>query len=229
MADEIEQLKMDMIELKNARESITYKEKKSVSFADSVKSVKKPATNTSPSTQLLEVKQSQPHLPNKSAVKEKAATHIKKTSVKSVPDCEKISCESNVNKESEDKDCEGEVVFQEVRNKRGRRKPPITGTSEEESSLLGVPRPSHLHVWNFRKDTSDETVKQYLRKRIPDIETSVELVLESLKVTRGDYASFRISVDKKFRGLLLEPSFWPKHVMVGNYSFRRPSLTNQKG
>jgi hypothetical protein len=119
--------------------------------------------------------------------------------------------------------------FISVTNKRKRRNPLAIGTSNKKCALTGVPRRSHLHVWNFNPDTSVESIMDYVKSEVSDDSASLDLEIEKLKVTRGNYASFRISVNSDSREILIEPSFWPKNVRIDNYSFRKPRLATTEG
>jgi hypothetical protein len=103
-----------------------------------------------------------------------------------------------------------------------RRNPPIIGTSEKEGTLVGIPTRSHLHIWNFKPGTTEDDLKGYVKHEIPEIDTSTDIEIEKCKVSRGDYVSFRLSVNSDFRETLINATFWPKHVRVGYYHFRKP-------
>jgi hypothetical protein len=114
--------------------------------------------------------------------------------------------------------------FTKVTSKRKPRVKPIIGISTD-NSIAGVPRLIHLHVWRFKEDTTTEAVRRYISGKIP----GKYFEIEQLKVTKGAYSSFHVSVGEDLKGTLEDPGFWPEHVCVNRYFFLKGHLTLPKG
>jgi hypothetical protein len=69
---------------------------------------------------------------------------------------------------------------------------------------------------------------EYIKEQLPEV-TDSQAEIEQLKVSRGNYASFRISINEELREKLLKPDFWPRNIFFGNYFFLRPRPNMPEG
>jgi hypothetical protein len=79
---------------------------------------------------------------------------------------------------------------------------PIIGISTD-NSIAGVPRLIHLHVWRFKEDKTTEAVRRYISGKIP----GKYFEIEQLKVTKGAYSSFHVSVGEDLKAHWKTPDF----------------------
>lgn len=111
----------------------------------------------------------------------------------------------------------------EVRRKRTRHTPTnvTRGTASPTStSLLAAERKAYLHLYYVKSGTTVEQVIQHLHTICPDD----ECVAEVLK-SRGDYASFKLSVPAKHSSKYLSPEHWAEDVHIKPW---RSGFRNQK-
>jgi TATA-box binding protein (TBP) (component of TFIID and TFIIIB) len=114
---------------------------------------------------------------------------------------------------SEDNDSDFTPV---VRKGKVNKKVKVFGTGGTSSTctLTAVTKMAHLHVWRLSKDTTDVALRDYLKSAL-DTEN---VIVESLK-TKGDYASFKVSVNFDLMDKIYEPEIWPKNTAVSRFKF----------
>jgi hypothetical protein len=222
MAADIEFLKQEICNLKTSQLAAT-KQKKTVSFTDAVISDPAPKKNDelvrkSPLTTVCERpvtrKSARKSESKSSAVTTFSDNPTPNPKVAGAISADVINDSNPVNKSTEE-DNDG---FTRVIHKRNRRPPLTRGTSKKICSLSGIPKRSHIHIWNLPPNTTCDSVLQYIKEQKHEVtESSIEI--EQLKVTRGDYASFRISVGKELGDELLSSEFWHEDVCFGTFFF----------
>lgn len=119
----------------------------------------------------------------------------------------------------------------EVKSRRSRRTSPsnvIRGTAIPGSStcfLSAAERKSYLHLYYLQIGTTVEQVMGHLATICPGDDCSAE----SLK-SRGDYASFKLTVPTKHVNKYLSPEYWAKDVCIKPWhsGFRKSQQTEQK-
>lgn len=103
--------------------------------------------------------------------------------------------------------------------KEGIRGKPIVGTStsSEHTEDFGAPTPRlWIYVGRCKKDTSEDDVLRYLKRRAPDG------TFEVVKLdTKGVNEAFRVSADINLKDSLYDPNFWPSGITVKQFRFFR--------
>lgn len=96
------------------------------------------------------------------------------------------------------------------------------GSAGAVGDLLSAKRKKHMHLFNLHPETDVFAVSSYVKKRIPDCVPSVERI-----VSRGDYASFKISVAEVHFEAIMKSDFWPCGVEFNRWKFRQnvPSVS----
>jgi hypothetical protein len=129
----------------------------------------------------------------------------------------------NPRSNSEDKG--NESKFSVDTYQRRPRPKPIVRTSNADNSIAGVHRSIHLHVWRFKEDTTVEAITKFVSDKLPD----KYIDIEQLKVSKGAYASFRVSASADLKESLGNPDFWLENVWVNRFFFRKAHLSSPKG
>lgn len=95
-----------------------------------------------------------------------------------------------------------------------------TAASTTNNIILAAERKSYLHLFYVKIGTTADQVLQHLNNSYPDDSCAVE----SLK-SRGDYASFKISVPAKHVDKYMAPELWAEgvHVKPWRSGFRKES------
>ncbi|CAH2096625.1 unnamed protein product [Euphydryas editha] len=122
-----------------------------------------------------------------------------------------------------------DASWTEVKNRRSRRASNVTrGTAEPGSTacaLSAAERKSYLHLYYVQTGTTTEQVVAHLRK-ICDNDTCSAEALKS----RGDYASFKLTVPAKNRDKYMKPEHWAEdvHIKPWRSGFRKPQQETGK-
>ncbi|KAJ2937388.1 hypothetical protein O0L34_g16572 [Tuta absoluta] len=91
---------------------------------------------------------------------------------------------------------------------------PTNPTNATPGSLkAAAPRIISWHIFNFSEGTTSEDIAQYT-------ETVLKIQrfqCEQLKVTRGNYTSFRLDVPATATSIIKHPSSWPEGVTVRRF------------
>jgi hypothetical protein len=90
-----------------------------------------------------------------------------------------------------------------------KRRPIIRGIGVADSKLKTVEQRRHVHAFSFTPDTTTEQIEAYIKKKDTSSDAEVEKV-----VTKGDYASFRISFPASKTDDWLKPEMWPVHTRI---------------
>lgn len=113
----------------------------------------------------------------------------------------------------------------EVKNNR-RSNPIKRGGNNSIASLKAVERKKFLHVWRLEKNTTEDSLKVYIRQILGD--DSEILVQKLITRTERDYASFRIGVTVSHYEKLCDPDLWPINVEYSEWIWFRPSNQPKK-
>lgn len=138
--------------------------------------------------------------------------------------------ESKSKQHTEEDDGFKKVVYR--RNKKQNIDPKIRpscveGTKEDVSSLRAVKARnlSWLFVSRLAEDTRDEDVKNYLKTNgFPNCECETILTKK-----RRYYRSFKLGIPTDRKSEVLDPSFWPKGVLINDFlNLKRIVSTNRR-
>lgn len=130
-----------------------------------------------------------------------------------------------------DENVSANADWTDVRSRRSRRAVPTNvtrGTATPGSAaclLSAAEKKSYLHLYYVLTGTSTEQVMAHLLNICPGDNCSVE----ALK-SRGDYASFKLTVASKNTDKYLSPEHWAEdvHIKPWRSGFRKPLETEQK-
>lgn len=133
------------------------------------------------------------------------------------------------NKQSPSNDEDG---FQLVRNKKARKyntrqkHRPIIGTFEGSSSseestninvLKVVPKRTFIHVSRLDPNTTCENLLNFVKLTCP--QATCEALTSRMPTV---YSSFKVSVTVDQLNTVMDPSFWPKGILVNKFFQKRP-------
>ncbi|KAJ2938060.1 hypothetical protein O0L34_g19383 [Tuta absoluta] len=91
---------------------------------------------------------------------------------------------------------------------------PTSPTNATPGSLkAAAPRIISWHIFNFSEGTTSEDIAQYT-ETVLNIQ---QFQCEQLKVTRGNYTSFRLDVPATATSIIKHPSSWPEGVTVRRF------------
>lgn len=112
-----------------------------------------------------------------------------------------------------------------------------SGTNAKSNHGLGSPvraRPNKsaftksVYVSKLKPDVTEEAIVSYLKSNIPDIKDDMFalrlLVKKDQKVDQLNFISFRLSCTDSLFNQLIDPSFWPSHVMIGEFVEKRKQI-----
>lgn len=132
----------------------------------------------------------------------------------------------NINNDTDNELSDSDSDFTPVvsKNKKNKSRDKVIGTATASTSssatmgctLQAVARRAHLHVWRLEKATTRESLSAYIEKALD----TTDVVVESLQ-TKGDYASFKVSVDFDLMDKMYDPQLWPKGTSVSRFKFLR--------
>jgi hypothetical protein len=132
----------------------------------------------------------------------------------------KESDDININSELNGDNMDEDTGFTPVVTRKTKSRDKVIGTgtsgSETTCTLQAVARRAHLHVWRLERATTQESLREYLENALD----TKNVVVESLQ-TKGDYSSFKVSVDFDLMGKMYEPQLWPKGTSVARFRFLR--------
>lgn len=104
------------------------------------------------------------------------------------------------------------------------KKTPKKGGNKSIVSIKAVERKKNLHVWRLDKDTTEDTLKEYILNILGG-ESIVTIDKLKPKIERN-YASFKIGVSESDYDKLYNPNMWPVNVEFCEWIwFRRPTIT----
>lgn len=111
--------------------------------------------------------------------------------------------------------------FTEVRNRRGkghqRINRPITGKNEATTGGLNSGQLlSFLHVYKLHPHTTEVELNNYLKQAFPEVTS------EKLNSRYPNYySSFKVTIHEEHLNTAMDPSFWPKGVLVNRFFHKR--------
>lgn len=97
---------------------------------------------------------------------------------------------------------------------------PVVGTNDNIHSphdFKAAPRKAWIHVWNVASGTDETTLRNYMRSKIPTAD-----VFCSKLQSKGNYSSFKVSIDYTLRDSWMQPNMWPKGIVVNRFFHHRP-------
>lgn len=107
-----------------------------------------------------------------------------------------------------------EAGWQNVKRQRYRqiknRKSIITGTSETD--IKTIPKKAYLYVTRIDKNTTPDTLKDYLSKNFPEV--ICDLLVNTYK---SQFSRFKVTIDFKNLEKSQDPSVWPNGAEVSRF------------
>jgi hypothetical protein len=88
----------------------------------------------------------------------------------------------------------------------------------QEGLQAAAPRPISLHVFNLTVETTTDDVVHHIKSKFG---IQVEKC-EQLKVTRGNYSSFKVDVPAHKVGIVRSHKHWPEGVSIRNFNVVEP-------
>ena len=94
---------------------------------------------------------------------------------------------------------------------------------EQDSGFTG--KPANKKIWLFvsraRDHVTEEIVEQYLKNKINEPNTKVEIKELPTKNTTKDSKCFMVGLDYSLKEVAYTPDFWPKEINVSRFNFIR--------
>lgn len=86
---------------------------------------------------------------------------------------------------------------------------------ETDDELQTLAPPKVVFLSNFAKTSTEEQIRNYIAKRIPDFVSNVLVSKMNLPETRN-YASFKLTIrdNEELFDYLLKKDFWPRNTFV---------------
>lgn len=107
---------------------------------------------------------------------------------------------------------------------RKRRRQTCVGISKEKvTSINAVPRDVSLHVYRLNPDTTENDLKDYLKKDFPEVECTA---MKSKYPEK--YASFKVTLKEENFKKAMDPALWPYGTCVQRFLHLREKNTNIK-
>jgi len=108
-----------------------------------------------------------------------------------------------------------------VKKPRKKKNKVLHGTKTDNDQSGDLLKAGIIRKWIFvgktKKGTKVNDVVEYITKNLPGIG---EVICSDLQ-SKGFFESFRVGVDRSFADQILDPSFWPKNILIKDFLFRR--------
>nr|CAH7758009.1 unnamed protein product [Callosobruchus chinensis] len=115
-------------------------------------------------------------------------------------------------------DAEGDEEWTQVK-RRYKRKNTVVGNGED-SDIKGVPSYTQLHVYRLNKDTTMQSLTEFLKVTFP------EVICEAMASKYPDlYSSFKVQIYSKNFKKAMDPKVWPSGACVNRFLELRKKLT----
>lgn len=107
-----------------------------------------------------------------------------------------------------------------------------SGTNVASNHQLGgpvaFPKPRHaksVYISRLKPDVSVESISDYVKLNVPEVNDDMFslrlLVKKDKKLDELSFVSFRLSCSEELFHKLIDPAFWPSHVLIGEFIERR--------
>lgn len=100
---------------------------------------------------------------------------------------------------------------------------PVAERSEARNSRRGFVNgfARSLYISKLKPSVTEQSVIAYLKENVPGINDDLFalrlLVKKDQELDKLSFVSFRLNCNEDLFGKLSDPSFWPAHVMIGEF------------